>query len=394
MKTVPLGDATKIVRGVTFKPSDTSAVGVGVMRTKNVQRQLDLSDIVRVPAAVVRREEQYLREGDTLVSSANSWYAVGRACWIPKLPEPLAIGGFVTAIRPTSDDLDPRFFYRWFTSPRTQATLRSFSNKTTNISNLNLKLTAQLSVPVPPLGEQRRIVAILDQAEALRAKRRQILVHLDCLTQSIFQDMFGYLSETVPLSELVEEFRYGTSNKAGHSGSPTLRIPNVVNGTIDTREIKVVNVTTAELARLKLRDGDLLFVRTNGNPDNVGRCAVFTHDAVAAAGQQRSDWIFASYLIRARLNVSTHPAFLAAYLRTQTGRRHLKNRSKTSAGQYNINIEGIGSVPVPAVEYRRQSDFLDRNSRLEAQAKLVRSAAAADDELFASLQSRAFRGEL
>lgn len=259
---------------------------------------------------------------------------------------------------------------------------------------LDSRVLEELRIPYPPLPEQRRIAAILDHADALRCKRRQVLAHLDSLTQSIFHDMFGHLAATTPLSDMVEEFRYGTSNKAGQSGWPTLRIPNVIGGALDTNEVKTVIVTTAELERLKLRDGDLLFVRTNGNPDNVGRCAVFTHDAVAGAGRHSTDWIYASYLIRARLNGSVHPQFLAAYLRTHQGRRHLKGRAKTSAGQYNINIEGIGGVLVPAVEFPRQSEFVSLSSRVEAQARIVRAAAAAANELFASLQSRAFRGEL
>lgn len=263
-----------------------------------------------------------------------------------------------------------------------------------NIPKLNRTQLMQFEFDLPPLSEQRRIVAILDHADALRGKRRQVLAHLDSLTQSIFHDMFGHLAATTPLSDIVEEFRYGTSNKSGQSGWPTLRIPNVIGGALDTNEVKTVSVTTAELERLKLCDGDLLFVRTNGNPDNVGRCAVFTHDAVAGAGRHSTDWIYASYLIRARLNASVHPQFLAAYLRTHQGRRHLKGRAKTSAGQYNINIEGIGGVLVPAVEFPRQSEFVSLSSRVEAQARIVRAAAAAADELFASLQSRAFRGEL
>jgi type I restriction enzyme S subunit len=81
-------------------------------------------------------------------------------------------------------------------------------------------------------------------------------------------------------------------------------------------------------------------------------------------------------------------------LRTQLGQQHLRERSKTSAGQYNINIEGLGAVPIPAVEYKAQAEFVSRSSRVEEQAKIIRSAASAHDELFSSLQSRAFQGDL
>ena len=74
---VPLGSVAKFVRGITFKPEqlierdDQNAVAC--MRTKNVQSDLDESDILYVPTELVRREEQFLRANEMLVSTANSW---------------------------------------------------------------------------------------------------------------------------------------------------------------------------------------------------------------------------------------------------------------------------------------------------------------------------------
>jgi len=141
-------------------------------------------------------------------------------------------------------------------------------------------------VHLPSLPEQRRIATILDHADALRAKRRQVLARLNTLTQSIFHDMFGDIREHLSFGASVEEFRYGTSNKSGQSGRPTLRIPNVIGGALITEEITTVDVPNAELERLRLQQGDLLIVRSNGNPDNVGRCAVFDSSAERYSGCQ------------------------------------------------------------------------------------------------------------
>ncbi|MFF2388005.1 restriction endonuclease subunit S [Agromyces sp. NPDC058104] len=259
---------------------------------------------------------------------------------------------------------------------------------------LDTRVLEEIRVPLPSVEEQQRIAAILDRADAIRAKRRRMLAYLDSLAQGLLLDMFGHVTATRPLSSLVEEFRYGTSNKSGPMGLPTLRIPNIVGGGIDHAEIKTVVVNESELDRLALRDGDLLFVRTNGNPDNIGRCAVFTESAVADAGFTDSQWIFASYLIRARLREPDAAPFLATYLATPGGRKHLRDRAKTSAGQYNVNIESIGSVPVPDVSHAGHITFTSRLRLIEDQRAKVHSALVADDELFASLQSRAFRGEL
>ena len=160
-----------------------------------------------------------------------------------------------------------------------------------NFGPSHLKAT---KIALPSLPEQRRIAAILDQADALRAKRREALAQLDSLTQSIFIEMFGYaLRSNIrhTLSSIIEDFRYGTSNKSGVNAYPALRIPNVTSGSLDLTELKTVEVDDSEFQRLKLRDGDLLFVRTNGNPDNVGRCAVFNPLMVSDTGFDSSEFI-------------------------------------------------------------------------------------------------------
>lgn len=393
MRTAPLGELSTFVRGVTFKPSDVSTQGVGVMRTKNVQEVLGLVDIIRVPASIVKRDDQYLRFGDTLVSSANSWNLVGKACWVPNLPEPFAIGGFVTALRPVSSRVDARYLYRWFTSPRTQSLLRSFSNKTTSISNLNLRRAEEMCVPLPSVEEQRKICTILDWADALRAKRRQVVDRFDTLVQSVFEEMFGSVTLVTSLANLVAEFRYGTSNKATDSGLITLRIPNVVRGSLDLTHLKTVPVTSLERGRLQLVDGDVLIVRSNGNPQNVGRCAVFDSTDVADFGYDPTRFIYASYLIRARPDPAVLDGqFLSTFLASPNGRRALRERARTSAGQYNINVEGIGSVPCPVVPIQEQRTFASRVAEVNAHGRAIQRALAADDELFKSLEARAFDG--
>jgi hypothetical protein len=106
------------------------------------------------------------------------------------------------------------------------------------------------------------------------------------------------------LVDLVSEFRYGSSNKSQPHGKPILRIPNVVDGTLNLSDLKLVP-----------KDGDILFVRTNGNPDFVGRCAVFERHLLANKAFSGSEYIFASYLIRARLIPgSVEPIFLREFL--------------------------------------------------------------------------------
>ena len=169
---VALAEVADLIRGITYKPSDvcdeTAPSAVACMRTKNVQEVIDESDIVWIPASIIRNSSKYLKTGDILVSSANSWNLVGKGCWVPELSYPASAGGFISILRGNQALVDLRYLYHWFVSPQTQAKLRSYSNKTTNISNLDHSRTMGTELPFPPLEEQRRIAAILDKGHAVQ----------------------------------------------------------------------------------------------------------------------------------------------------------------------------------------------------------------------------------
>ncbi len=256
-------------------------------------------------------------------------------------------------------------------------------------------------VPLPPIAEQKRIAEILDRTQSLISKRKEAIAKLDTLTQSIFIEMFGDPVtnpkgwDINPLSKLTYEFRYGSSNKSQTTGKPALRIPNVCGGSLNLLDLKLVPVDASEFERLRLKNGDILFVRTNGNPDFVGRCAVFDYKLVAKTGFPEDEFIFASYLIRARINLNLiAPIFLREFLLGTSGRRELRSRCKTSAGQFNINIEGLGAISIPLPPLQLQKEFAQRVEAVEKLKARHRASLSQLQALFASLQHRAFRGEL
>lgn len=195
MPKVRLGDVVDYIGGVTFKPDAVVDFGtpgsVAVMRTKNVQKELDIKDLIAVPRELVKRQEQFLREGDILVSSANSWNLVGKCSYVPKLPYEAAVGGFISLVRPDTRRVEPKYLHRWLAWDATQLDVRALSRQTTNIANLPRERFLDLELPLPTLDEQRRIAAILDGADALRRKRREALGLLDALLRSAFLEMFG-----------------------------------------------------------------------------------------------------------------------------------------------------------------------------------------------------------
>ena len=395
-----VGDLAEQVRGVTYGKDDASktpAAGyLPVLRAGNItDTGLVFDDLVYVPATKVSAKQKIKRGDIVIAASSGSLDVVGKAA--PALTAfDGGFGAFCKVIRP-NDKVDAGYLAQFFKTPSYRRTISSLAAGA-NINNLKSEHLDDLLLPLPPLPEQRRIAAILDQADALRAKRREALVQLDSLTQSIFIEMFGksLLSlKRTPMGDLVEEFRYGTSEKSGESGFPALRIPNVANGHLNLSELKTVPVEAAEFRRLQLKSGDLLFVRTNGNPENVGRCAVFEPSLVEESGFNPAEFIYASYLIRARLKARTvSPVVLQQYLHVGEGRHALRAVCKTSAGQYNINTEGLGAIPIPSFPLALQQTFATRIQAVESLKATHRAALAESSALFASLQHRAFAGQL
>lgn len=386
MKHVPIVDIARVVSGGTPKtgvpeywdgevywatPKDLS--GLNTVEIHSTPRRLS-------PAGLNASSAEVLPPQSVLFSSRApiGLLAINSV--------PMATNQGFKSFVPDSTKLEARYLYRWLELKRTW--LQSLGVGAT-FKEVSKATVSRIELPLPALGEQRRIAAILDKADDLRAKRRQALAHLEALTQSIFHSMFGDTSW--PTKELgdVATFRYGSSNKSAGAGEECLRIPNVVGGQIDWSDLKLVPVTKDELDRLRLLDNDLLFVRSNGNPDYVGRAAVFSR-------RNGSDVIYASYLIRARfydLSALT-PLFAHAYLQSTRGRDQLRSGAKTSAGQYNINTQALGALKIPVPPLELQQVFATRVAAVERLKDTHRKHLAELDALFTSLQSRAFKGEL
>ena len=385
---VRLGDVATFVRGITFKPDDITPVGaigsVACLRTKNIQASLDLTDVWAVPAGFVKRPDQVLVEGDVLVSSANSWNLVGKCSRVPRLPWTATFGGFVSALRSASGRLDPAYLYRWFSSPRVQATVRSFGQQTTNISNLNIGRCLDMELLLPPLPEQRRIAAILDKADELRAKRRAALAKLDTLTQSIFLEMFGdpvrndrqwpikRLSEVGSIERGVSKHR--PRNAPELLGGP---YPFVQTGDV-TNSGGYVSRASSTYSEAGLRQSRLW---------PAGTLCVTIAANIAHAGILAMDACFPDSVVGFRTPDSSTVEYVRVWL---SFLRKTLEDSAPSFAQKNINLDTLRNLPIPVPPPERQRSFAAAMSALQSQRALQGSSVPTLDLVFASLQHWAF----
>lgn len=339
------------------------------------------------------------QDGDLLVAKITPCFQNGKIAQV-NIESGIGFGSTeFHVLRPNASELDTRYLLHLLRQEKVRVAGVRTMTGSGGQRRVPTRFISELQIPLPPVEEQVRISRILDRVDELRAQRRKAIALLDELSHSMFSNMFLEANarrwDWRRFGDVVDEFRYGTSIKSAANGQPTLRIPNVLDGRINVEGLKSVPVKPADLERLRLQGGDVLFVRTNGNPDFVGRCAVFSTQEIQQLGFDPRSFIFASYLIRARVKTDElDPVFLCAFMQSGEGRRSLRAESKTSAGQYNINSRGIGEVRVPVPPLQLQHEFADGMAAL-GQIREVQSASrSALDALFASLQFRAFRGEL
>ena len=254
-------------------------------------------------------------------------------------------------------------------------------------------------IPLPPLEEQRRIAAILDQAETLRTQRRQALAHLDTLTQSLFLDMFGdpvVNDRSWPMaavSDFVAGFESGKSLVAEDEDDSTsafrvLKVSAVTSLEYKPEQSKAVPSDYVPPKSHIVRVGDLLFSRAN-TTELIGATAFVaaTPDNLLLPDKL---WRFVWHQPTRTAPLYVRHLFQQPKFRQEIGQR----ASGTSGSMKNISQEKVLSIRVGHPPLTLQQTFATRIQAIEALKTTHRTALAQLDALFASLQQRAFAGEL
>lgn len=159
-----LGSIARVVRGISF-PASAKHVNrepglVRCLRTSNVQETLETRNVLYVPSAYVRREDQWIRAGDIVISLANSYELVGKVAFASEQSERTTFGAFIAVIRTCG--VEPKFLMHQLRSSAIRTAMRSGSSQTVNIANLSLAALNPLLVRLPAIDEQRRIVEAVD----------------------------------------------------------------------------------------------------------------------------------------------------------------------------------------------------------------------------------------
>jgi type I restriction enzyme S subunit len=266
----------------------------------------------------------------------------------------------------------------------------------TNIPKVNRESLLNYEAVVPPLPEQRRIAAVLDRAEALRAMRRTALARLDELTQAIFLEMFGDPKTNpsgwpnVPMRELFSAppiFGSMVPPDSEKRAWLSLRVGNIQDWKLDLTDSKYIDLPPESIERHTVKDGDLLIARAIASQEHLGKCVV--------AYPREERWAFDSHLMRVRFDATrTLPEFVRHLLMTPGGRSLFLGVTRKSTVQYNVNTKELSGLRIPVPPINLQQRFARRVVAVEQLKSRHRASLGKLNELFAALQHRAFRGEL
>ena len=288
----------------------------------------------------------------------------------------------------SGDKVNSRFLLRWLQANSPARLIANPAYPSIKISTIRSE-----RIPLPPLAEQKRIAAILDAADDLRAKRRESLAQLDTLLQSTFLDMFGdpvtnpmnwsivageHIARRLTVGIVVKPASYYQD-----SGVPALRSLNVRANRIETDAMVYVSKEDNEnrLKKTRVWEDDVLLVRS-GQP---GTAAIVPNslDGVNAV----------DILILTPDQKTVHPVYICHYFNSPGGKRLVLGAQRGQI-QKHLNVGALKAALIPLPPLDLQHHFAAIVKSIEAQKAKQRAHLAELDTLFLSLQSRAFEGEL
>jgi type I restriction enzyme S subunit len=298
-----------------------------------------------------------------------------------------SLGRGVAGLRPRSN-LDGHYLWHWLSSA--SATLAGKGRGATFLQ-VNRQDIAEMVMPLPPLVEQRRIAAILDRADDLRARRQRAIQQLEGLTEAIFLDMFGYPRthssfESRSLTETCALYSGGTPSKAANSnwtGNLPWFSPKDLKA--DDRWDSTDHISPGVTERTSLRrlreDTVVMVVRgmilAHSVPVAVLRCeSTINQDLKALVPKEPVDAQFLATCVRVQ-----RPDILASVSTAAHGTKRLDARA----------LEEIRIVrPGPNLE----REFVRRARMVESERRVAETSAISLKEVSTTLQAHAFAGEL
>lgn len=341
------------------------------------------------------RARRVIKTGDTLFSTVRT-YLKNIAIVPQDLDGELTSTG-IAILRPNSA-IDSRYLFLWSCSNKFVDDL-SQAQDGTMYPAVSDKDVSSAAITLPPLPEQKRIVAKIDNLSDKSKRARAQLNRVPRLVEKYRQAVLTLLyrdAQRLALSEpllgdISAEVRNGLSKKpdADSSGIAILRISSVRQRNVQLSDIRFLSATNVP-PKAFLQNGDLLFTRYNGNADYVAVCGQVRN--------LRDQITYPDKLIRVRLRDDADPTFIEFLCSSPQARAWLLPHIKSAAGQHGISGGDLKELPVPLPELEIQKRLVRRSESalkwIDTLAAEATSARKLIDNLDQAILAKAFCGDL
>jgi len=395
MRAVEFSSVFEFIRnGMNIKQGDDDK-GLPITRIETISN--GIIDPERVGYAGLMETEHdrwLLKPNDILFSHINSYQHVGKCALYKGIPQKLIHGMNLLCFRPDLSKIHPQYMICLLRTDYFRKMIEPFINKAVNQASISVGNLKSLCIEIPSIDNQKHIAAILDQADHLRRLRTLAIEMADKFPQALFEKFFGEAQASVnrwpevTLADVVkcgDQINYGVVQPGAEaiSGVPLVRVANLVANDFCTESLKKIAPSIeAQYKRSRLH-GDEILIACVGS---IG--------AIALASPELAGANIARAVARIRVDGNkADRAYVAEFLKLDRTQRYFRAETRAVA-QPTLNIKQLSETPILLPPVTIQREFSSRVRKVAMYRSMLVSHLSKLDSLFASLQHRAFSGEL
>ncbi|MGD9938045.1 MAG: restriction endonuclease subunit S [Methanoregulaceae archaeon] len=314
---------------------------------------------------------------------------------------------------PPIDAVDTCYLMR-FLSTSAVVDFATHQSSGMELPRTNYQKLGQLQVPLPPIAEQRRIVArleaLLADVERVRGRLEAVAATMQRFRQAVLAAAFSgdltaelrrtlgddietnpWVMSTISTVGLVSGGLTKNRKRSGYDTHlPYLRVANVYADRLDLSDVEEIGVDANELPRILLKKGDLLIVEGNGSLEQIGRVALWNGEIEPCVHQ--------NHIIKIRFSDATDRRFALYWLLSPAGRQAITDVATSTSGLHTLSISKVENLPIPLPPLPEQHEIVRRVDALFALADRIEGEVAGACErveaLTQAVLAKAFRGEL
>ena len=396
MRFEKIGSVFPIIRNGANIKQDKVTDGYPITRIETIAD--GTVDLKRVGYASIHDErfsEFFFFEYDILMSHINSVSHLGKVALVNHIGEKVIHGMNLLCLKADESRINPMYSFYFLRSPIFRSKIKRITKKSVNQASFNISNLKDIEIPLPPLPDQLHIATILSKAENLIAQRKESMRLLDEFLKSTFLEMFGDPVRNEKGWKIDSLKNYGSLknglNYTRNESGLNIRCLGVgdfkdLSKLTDIDSLPILNLSSAPSDEYYLQDGDLVFVRSNGNRELVGRCLVVF--------PKKDKVTYSGFCIRYRIEKTQITSIYLSHLfRVSVFKKSMLQNGR-GANIQNINQQILGSLKIPVPPISLQTQFAQIVEKTEALKSQYQQSLQELESLYGSLSQKAFRGEL